>query len=157
MFKENNTKSIVLHYSITLGVSLVICFLLSWLMGVFTPWEVLKVNTSWHFNNELTKVFFLLTNCTFIVGILASCFGLLIMAANGGAFEMLNYGLKRFFSLFQKDPTKVKFKTFYDYHTYNTDKPKTPFLYLVVVGLFFIALSCLFLFVYTSNYVPVVD
>ncbi|NLZ15077.1 MAG: DUF3899 domain-containing protein [Erysipelotrichaceae bacterium] len=157
MPKENsNIKSVLLRYGITFGVCLVASFLFALLMGLFTPWQELKQSSSWNFDSELTKVMFVLTNGTFSVGALATCFGLLIMAANGGAFEMLSYGIKRFISLFQKDINKIKFKTFYDYHVYNSSKPKTPFLFLVFVGLFFLALSAIFLIIYLVNYVPVI-
>jgi hypothetical protein len=157
MPKENsNIKSVLLRYGITFGVCLVASFLFALLMGLFTPWQELKQSSSWNFDSELTKVMFVLTNGTFSVGALATCFGLLIMAANGGAFEMLSYGIRRFISLFQKDINKIKFKTFYDYHVYNSSKPKTPFLFLVFVGLFFLALSAIFLIVYLVNYVPVI-
>ncbi|NLB48692.1 MAG: DUF3899 domain-containing protein, partial [Erysipelotrichia bacterium] len=109
---------------------------------------------NWNIDSELTKIHFILTNGASIVGVLATGFGLLIMAANGGAFEMIAYGVRRFFSLFQKDVNKVKFKTFYDYHVYNASKPKQPFMFLVVVGLVFLALATLFYLIYFFNYVP---
>lgn len=158
MPKENsNIKTTLLRYGITIGICLVVSFLYAILMGLFTPWQELKQSTSWTIDSELTKVMFVFTNGTFAVGTLATCFGLLVMAANGGAFEMLNYGIRRFISLFQKDINKIKFKTFYDYHVYNSSKPKTPFLFLVFVGLFFLALSAFFLIIYSVNYVPVIE
>ena len=91
---------------------------------------------------------YILTNSTFVVGIVCAGFGLLVVASNGGAFEMFVYGMRRFFSLFQRDVNKVKFKTFYDYHVYRSSEPKRSFAYLLIVGGAFLALSGVFLAVY---------
>ncbi|HHT66697.1 MAG TPA: DUF3899 domain-containing protein [Erysipelotrichaceae bacterium] len=155
MQKKNKIKKTILQYCITTGACLIVGFVIAVLYGLFTPWEALKESRPINIDSELTKVFFILTNSAFIVGVLTASFGLLILAANGGAFEMIVYGIRRFFSLFQKDVNKIKFKTFYDYHIYNQGKPKQPFLFLVVVGLVFIGLSMIFYVIYAQNYTPV--
>ena len=148
-------KTKILQYSITIGVCLILSFVLATLGGIFKPWEVLHEETNFDFNSDLTKCMFLLTNSTFAVGVIALGIGLLILAANGGAFEMFVFGMGRFFfmigSLFTKKKRKPKFETFYDYHVYHSEKPKTPFLFLIVVGIAFIALSILFLLIYQNN------
>ncbi len=60
---------------------------------------------------------------------------------------MLVYGVGRFFDLFRRDMMKVKHKTFYDYRMAKQDR-KLGFGYLVIVGLAFLALSGLFLWLY---------
>ena len=144
-------KTKILQYSITFSVCLVLSFLSAWIMGIFTPWETLQEKSNWNFNSELTKNMFVLTNATFVVGVLCVAFGLLVVAANGGAFEMLTYGIRRFFSLFKRDPSAVKFKTFYDYHVYRSDEPKKSVLYFIIVGAFYIGISMLFLAIYNAN------
>ena len=77
--------------------------------------------------------------------------GVLVVASNGGAFEMFVYGMRRFISWFQKDVNKVRFKTFYDYHVYHSEKPKPEFLFLILVGLFYVGVS-LILVAFYMNY-----
>ena len=151
MQNDNSKLKNILRYVITFGICLILSFGLACLMGLFTPWETVRDNTNWHIDSELTKNLFVLVNGTFSAGVITACFGLLVLAADGGAFEMLAYGLRRFISLFQKDPDKIKFKTFYDYHVYHSSKPKAPFLYLVIVGIVFVAASLILLIIYQNN------
>ena len=148
---DENKKASILEYSITTGVCLVLSFLAAIFEGLFTPFEELVEITHWNIANETQKVFFTLTNGCFIVGVLCTCLGLMIFATNGGAFDMLIYGIRRFFSLFQKDVNKIKYKTFYDYRMAKEGKPKRTFFYFVAVGLFYVALSLLFLFIYYQS------
>ena len=148
---NNNLLKSFLRYAITFGICLILSFGLACLMGIFTPYEVLKEKTNWHIDSEETKLLFVLVNATFSSGVIVTGFGLLVLAADGGAFEMLFYGVRRFISLFQKDSRKIKFKTFYDYHVYHSTKPKTPFLYLVIVGVVFIITSLILLIVYQNK------
>lgn len=137
-----------LQYSITFGVCLLLCFLYCLLVGIFSDYQAVVESTGWNITNNTSKVFYILSNAFFVIGVLCACAGLLVVASNGGAFEMLVYGVRRFFSLFKKDPTKVRFKTFYDYHVYRSEVPKKSFLFLLLVGLFYISLSILFVFIY---------
>ena len=59
---------------------------------------------------------------------------------------MLTYGMARFISLFRKDHNDVKFKTFHEY-TLAKHEENRPFGYLVIVGLIFIIISIIFIFV----------
>ena len=138
----------ILQYSITLGVCLLLCFGYSVVAGIFKDWETVQRITNWHITNEAAKNLFILTNAFFSVGVLCTCIGLFILAANGGAFEMLVYGMGRFFSLFKKDPTKVKFKTFYDYHVYHSEQEPTPFGFFVAIGALLIIVSFILLYCY---------
>lgn len=152
--EDNKVTKTILQYTITFGVCLILAFIVSCLMGLFTPWEVVKERTNWHIDSELSKVLFTLINGSFVVGVITLAFGLLVLAADGGAFEMLVYGFRRFISLFQKDVNKIKFKTFYDYHVYHSNKPKMPFLYLVVNGLIFVIVSLILVAIYNNNVGP---
>lgn len=149
--KQKAINSVLLRYGISFGVCLIASFIYIAAAGIFNNWEAVYESTHWNINSELTKNMFILTNATFFTGVLALAFGLLIFAANGGVFEMLVYGIRRFISLFQRDVNKVRFKTFYDYHMYKTGQPKKPYLYLVFVGLFFLGLSAIFLVLYMQN------
>jgi hypothetical protein len=129
-------------------VCLLLCFAYAAVVGLFKDWESVQRVTSWNINNEAAKNLFILTNAFFSVGILCACIGLFILAANGGAFEMLVYGVSRFISLFKRDPSRVRFKTFYDYHVYHSEKQPTPFGFFIVIGALLIATSIILLYFY---------
>ncbi|MDD4212509.1 MAG: DUF3899 domain-containing protein [Bacilli bacterium] len=97
--------------------------------------------------DDAVEVYKVLTDAFFVAGVLITGFGLLVLASNGGTFDMLVYGVGRFFDLFRRDMMKVKHKTFYDYRVAKQDR-KLGFGYLVIVGLAFLALSFLFLWLY---------
>ena len=148
-YVEISRKGHILRYVIAFSACLITSFILAAIMGIFTGWQVLKDNGStWNFINEHSKNMFILTNSNFIVGVLVAAFGGLVALANGGAFETIVYGIRRFFSLFQKDVNKIRFKSLYDYHVYHSSKPKSPFLYLILVGLLFVAISMIFMVLY---------
>lgn len=146
---ENNRKTIILEYTITFGICLILGFLVALLQGIFKPYAEVVAKTNWNIANEFQKVFFILCNSAFVVGVICTSLGLLVFVADRGAFDMLIYGVRRFISLFQKDVNKIKYKTFYDYRIAKEGRPKRGFFYMVAVGLFYIGLSLLFLLIYT--------
>lgn len=145
---ERSIKYYVLQYSITFGVCGIAVFIWLCVSGIFRPYEELYARTHWNFVDEYTKSLFLCTNAFFGVGVIVACVGLLVVASNGGAFEMLYYGIRRFFSLFQKDHRKFKFHTFYDYQIYRRGKPNSSFLFLLVIGILYAAVGLIFMSVY---------
>ena len=154
--KQEKPLTSVLKYTITLAACVLISFVVACIMGLFTDWETLKNKLQYPagdlgFINEYSKNMYVLTNATFVTGVLCFAFGVLFVLANGGAFEMLVYGISRFFSLFQKDPSKVKFKTFYDYHMYKSAEPKTSFLFMIIDGLIIVLLSGVFLILWYQS------
>lgn len=94
-----------------------------------------------------TEIMKLLTNSFFVPGILIFGFGLLILASNGGTFDMLVYGTKKFFDLFRKPEQRKITNTFYDYRKAKQETP-LDFVYLVLIGLGFILVSVIFLILY---------
>ena len=148
----SNRQKTVLRYVITFAACLLVSFILAVLMGLFKNYQAIKDSGStWNFKDEYSKNLFVIINATFITGILTACFGGLVALANGGAFEFLVYGIRRFISLFQKDVNKIRFKTFYDYHVYHSEKPKPEFMFLIVNGLLFVGVS-LILVIFYVNY-----
>lgn len=73
--------------------------------------------------------------------------GLLVFVTNGGAFDMLAFGFIKFIDLFKKDLTKVKYRTFYDYHKVQNEK-KRSFLHLLLIGMAFLVVALILLLVY---------
>ena len=109
-----------LKYVITAVVLAVFTVLVAWWRGAFEatdPKELLR---------QLSDAFF-------VPGILAVCFGLLIVASNGGTFDMLAYGVRSLFRLFKKDPIDRKYGGYYGYRKAK-QKNKRSFWYLVIVG-----------------------
>lgn len=123
----------IYKYLITGGIGLLIAFAVAVSKNIF-------------FAKELVDVIEILIDSFFVPGILLFCFGLLVLATNGGTFDMLTYGMARFISLFRKDHNDVKFKTFHEY-TLAKHEENRPFGYLVIVGLIFIIISIIFIFV----------
>ena len=100
------------------------------------------------FQKENAKdVFHILVDAFFVPGIIIASFGLLVIAANGGTFDMFTYGVRRFFDLFRSDLGKRMQETFYDYREAKRENPR-PAGYLLLVGLVFIAISMMFLIFY---------
>ena len=82
-----------------------------------------------------------------VPGTLMFCFGLLVLATNGGTFDMLAFGVRKLFELFRKDLTKVKYRTFYDYRQAQKEKKRT-FIHFIIVGSAFLLVAIVFLIIY---------
>ena len=89
----------------------------------------------------------ILCDAFFVPGVVILGFGLLVIASNGGTFDMLVFGTKKFINLFRKDVSKRMHETFYDYRTAKSEN-KGEFLYLIIIGLIFIVISMIFLALY---------
>lgn len=120
-----------LGYIITFVIGLSVSFVIMLSKGVFSQ------DTS-------KEVMHILCDSFFVPGIVILGFGLLVVASNGGTFDMLVYGTKKFFSLFSKNPNKQLHETFYEYRVAKSEN-KGEFLHLIVVGLFFIVISIIFM------------
>ena len=97
---------------------------------------------------EPQKIFHILCDAFFVVGILLSSAGLLIFSSNEGTFDMLVYGVSSFVDMFRKQ-SKKKYDTFYDYRESRADK-KLGFGFLLICGLFFLAVSFVMLYLYSQ-------
>lgn len=85
----------------------------------------------------------------FVAGILVLSFGLLVVASNGGTFDMVKYGVFSLFAVFMKDVTKRKYRTFYDYRKAMQEN-KRSFSYLIIVGVAFMIIAVVFLLLYLN-------
>lgn len=135
-------KKQILEYSITTGVCLILVFVVALIQNIFAQ-------------TELFRIFMILCDGFFIVGLLTVCLGLLFFVNNNGAFDMLVYGVGRFFSMFKKKPNDVKYQTFYDYSVAKAERPKADFIYLLIIGAAFIVISLIFLALWSANSVGV--
>ena len=127
-------KTKLLQYGITTFVVAACSLLIMITQGLFTE------------TNQQT-IMKILTDAFFAPGIIAVCFGLLIVASNGGTFYIFSYGISSFMNLFKKDRSKMRYKTYYDYKEAMKDQKK-PYGFILIVGLVFVAISMIFMIIY---------
>lgn len=82
-----------------------------------------------------------------VPGIIFICFGLLILCANGGTFDMLVYGCQTALSVFKKDPRDRKYRTFREYREAKASNPKS-FSSFIISGAIFLAIGIIFFIIY---------
>lgn len=82
----------------------------------------------------------------FVPGILLASYGALVLCADDGLFDMINYGVLKVIKLVQSEKRRSNFpKTFYDYRKMKSEGRNGGFGYLLITGGAFIALAALFL------------
>lgn len=123
-------------YVVTSAVLAVAVLLVAWSLGVFAE-------------NDPKELLRFLCDAFFVPGVLAVCFGLLVVASNGGTFDMLSYGVRSLFRLFKKDPLDRKYGGFYEYRK-SRQKDKRSFWYLVIVGSAYVFVAVVLLIVYNT-------
>lgn len=126
-----------LKYIITLTVGLVIAFLICILKNIFQQ-------------DNINDVYHILVDAFFVSGIMILCYGLLVLAANGGTFTIITYGIRRFFGMFRKDISKELHKDYAEYKLARLEDKK-PIIYLVLCGLILILISFIFLIPYYNT------
>jgi len=89
----------------------------------------------------LSEIYKILSDGFFVSGVLLGGIGLLVFGSNGGTFDMLVYGVQSVVSLVYPDARKHD--TFYDYRMARSRR-RSSFAFLLLVGLFYIALALLF-------------
>ncbi len=123
----------LIKYVVTLVVGLLLVLWIISEKGVFSL-------------NDPCKIFHILADGFFAVGVVASGMGLLIFSSNEGTFDMLVYGVSTFFSMFKKKPER-KYETFYDYRASRAEK-KVGFGFMLICGLFFVLVSVVMYLLY---------
>lgn len=118
-------------YLITVLIGFALAAYVMWLKGGFAP-------------TDMETLLHNLCDAFFVPGVLLVCVGLLILSSNEGTFDGLVYAVKSFMDLFRKASEK-KYDSYYDYKTQNA-KRKAEFAFLVICGVFFIAVSVVMLY-----------
>ncbi len=121
------------RYLITMLVGLAIVFAIILSKDIFSQ-------------NQKVDIFHILCDAFFASGVFLTCAGLLVFSTNEGTFDMLTYGLQSFADLFRKQKLR-KYDTFYDYRQSKADR-NLPFTFLIVCGVFYIAISLVMLYFY---------
>lgn len=129
-------KKKVLEYSITIGACSILSFIIAILFGLFSYEEVFRKYAA-------------ACDGFFITGVFCTAVGLLLFIHNVGFFDIIVYGIIRFISLFGRRD-KLKHETYYDYAVARAEKPKAEFLYFIIVGVVFILISLLFLYLWAK-------
>ena len=127
-------KKNILRYSIASAVGLALAFVILCFKNIFSQ-------------TDAVKVFQILCDAFFVTGICFACIGVIMLAGNGGAFDILGYAFVMLFDALRKDISKRKYKDFYEYRQAKKEK-KRNVLYMFVVGGAFIAISVIFLILY---------
>ena len=122
------------RYAITAALGAVLVFVIVSVRGIFSE-------------NSVREVMRLLSDASFAVGVILSGVGLLFFVSNDGLFDMLSFSMMLLFSKFKRDVSDRKYKDFYEYREAKKGR-KRSFVYLLLVGLGYIALAAIFLFIY---------
>lgn len=121
---------------ITLVIGLVFVFM------VAASKEVFK-------ETEAKVIFHILSDSFFAIGVVITGFGLLVVASNGGAFDMLSYGVSTFFSFFRRSKAR-KYADFYEYRVAK-EKNKHNFGFLLIAGSIIIVIAII-MYVFYNKY-----
>lgn len=124
-------KRKIINYSAAAGIGVLLFFLVAFIQKLF-----------WQSSQE--EIFKILCDCFTVPGLVLVFVGLLVVCSNGGTFDMLGFGVKKFFGLFKKESDK---QTFYEYRQ-NKLANRRSFWYLLVVGGVFVAAAVIFLILY---------
>ena len=130
-------KGKIIKYSITFSICLIAAFVIMLSKKVF--WQ-----------EEPKMVYHILTDSFFAPGTIMAAFGLLVFATNEGSFDMLVYGIRRLFVLLKRNARDDKYSTFYEYRQAQREN-QYDFGYMIIVGLFYIGISMIFLALYFNN------
>ena len=123
-----------LKYLITSLVGLALVVLIAFTKGI------LQVETQ-------AQAMTILCDAFFAPGVLFAGFGLIVVASNAGAFDMLSYGFSLIFVLLKRNVKERKYKDFYEYSKHKEEKRKgrPSIAFILVVGLVMVAISMVFL------------
>lgn len=94
---------------------------------------------------DAVHVYHILCDDFFLIGVLNMAVGLFMWVSNEGTFDLINYGMRRFWGFFFKD-----LNTYADFTDYKESKEgrKVYFLNFVLYGALFIAIAYVFLKLY---------
>ena len=126
----------VYRYLITTGVGMLIVLLVVLMKNGFTETDVTIALQIW-------------CDAFFVSGVFLTCGGLIVVASNGGVFDMLGYAVSLLWYTFKSSKVERKYKTFYDYREARKDR-KRSVSYVLIVGLAMLAISVVFLILYDT-------
>ena len=122
-------------YIITLLIGFAAVALILWAKDIFAQ-------------TEPVKVFHILSDAFFAVGVVITSAGLLVLSSNEGTFDIVVYGMSSFLDFFRKQ-SKKKYETFYDYRASRQEK-KLSFGFILLCGLLFLAIAVVMYLLYSQ-------
>lgn len=123
-----------------------ICAAIGAVLSIVIMFAAYRIHTVPPVPENARELMGVLSNAFLVPGVILAGAGLIVVASNGGAFDMLAFAVIRFFDLFKKD-VKGKYKDFHDYREAKKDRGlKTTFM--LFTGLGYIALAVIFLICY---------
>ncbi|MBO4235472.1 MAG: DUF3899 domain-containing protein [Firmicutes bacterium] len=130
-------------YVVALAFGLAAVALILWARGFWEPEAMDLTTQTSHATTNLDRVR-ILSDAFFIVGTLMAAFGAMLFVSSHGAFDGLIYSIKSltWFFRFREDTLKKgKRQSYYEYKEEKAARPRSPFLFLVIVGLFFVLIA----------------
>lgn len=128
-------KDKIIRYSVTMGVGLGLALIVSFSKQLY--WQT-----------DVVKIMRCLCDCFTVPGLLFILFGLLVVCSNGGTFDMLGFGCKKFISLFKSEKKRQENKqNFYEYRQ-QKQKKKRSFWYLIICGAVYLVIGIIFLIIF---------
>ena len=120
-------------YLITLLIGFVGVALIVWAKDIFDQ-------------TSLSGIYHILSDAFLVAGTVLTAFGLLIFSNNEGSFDGLVFGVNSFLNVFRRNP-KEKYTSYRKYKE-SREGPKGEFGFLVICGLFFLAIAIVMYFLY---------
>ena len=133
--EENKIKKLLIKYGITTLIGVAIAFAIMCGRGVLAAASV-------------AAAMGYISDGFFVVGMLYTGFGLLLAISSTGVFDMLGYAFKSLIYLFTPMRIDRGQGGFYEYKMRKKEQRKAVPLYILWVGLAFIALAGIFVAVY---------
>ena len=130
-------------------------YIITAVVGIIMFIVIICIKKIWN-EGETYEVMRMLSDACFVPGVLIAGMGLIVFASNGGVFDMLAYGMIRFFDLFKRDPRNKKYKDFYEYREAKKDR-KRGMAFMLIVGAVFILFAVIFLIVYYQTLPPQIN
>lgn len=95
------------------------------------------------------EIYRILSDATFIPGVIVGGVGLLVFLSNEGAFDIISYGMIMFFGKFKKNINERRYDSYYDYKVAKRGNKKS-FANILLVGVFFLLFAVLFVILYNT-------
>ncbi len=137
--KQENAKSSRpwVKYLVTAGIGAFAIFLVLLSRGIFSA-ELTEADRIKHLSDSF-----------FLVGLLIACFGGLLFVSGEGAFDGLGFAFRSLSWLFT---FKKKHESYAEYKERKHGGKRKSFLFLIVVGLFYVAIGGIFNVMFLSKF-----
>jgi hypothetical protein len=120
-------------------------YLITILIGLLMTLGILLYRNAFS-QTDVSLLYSALCDAFFIAGIMLFLFGLLVMISNEHLFDLTIYGVKKVASLFFNSTGPST--SFHEYRLIKQEEEKKSFGYIVIIGIVFIAVSLIFLWLF---------